>query len=157
MMKSLLISSAKPNPAGKDKNKSGQASAAQLGGEWIDIRNTGAYPVDLSGVEVYHVAYDSAGQSRLALVTTLYGTLASGQVIRVHSGPGPEDYLYPLDRLGADRHHFTRKNYVWNNDKGDRPALWQSGSNEWVDKTYYDPNPREGAVLVRRNDKLVEG
>lgn len=90
-MKSLLISSAKPNPAGKDKNKSGQASAAQLGGEWIDIRNTGAYPVDLSGVEVYHVAYDSAGQSRLALVTTLYGKSKS-----VESGRRRSSHIRPL-------------------------------------------------------------
>jgi predicted extracellular nuclease len=156
-MKTLVVFRAKPNPAGKDKNKSGHASAAQLGGEWIDVRNTGSYTVDLTSVEVNHSAYDSAGQRSWAAVTTLSGTLGPGQVIRVHSGSGPEAYLNTEDRQGADRHHFTGKNYVWNNDKGDTPALWQLGSNVWIDNTYYDPYPLEGAVLVRRHEKLVYG
>jgi hypothetical protein len=44
---------------------------------------------------------------------------------------------------------------VWNNRQGDSPLLFVEATKTTIDKTSYDPNPCEGAVLVRAGDKLV--
>lgn len=152
-MKSIRI---KPNPAGKDRTRQG-ATAAQLGAEWVDLKNEGTTSITLDGLSLYHVAYsgktDNGTWDKVASFT---GQLGAGQIMRVHSGNGPVSILNTGDVQGADVHVFTRRNnYVWNNDRGDCSALRKDGETEHFDKVWYDPNPPEGVVLVRQADKFV--
>jgi hypothetical protein len=39
----------------------GHATPAQLGAEWVQFENNGQYNVDLTGVGLYHYAYDRNG------------------------------------------------------------------------------------------------
>ena len=48
-MKTIRTNQLKPNPAGKDRTRSG-ASETQLAAEWVDIMNTGRIDADLNGV-----------------------------------------------------------------------------------------------------------
>jgi hypothetical protein len=146
----------KPNPSGKDRSRYG-ATAAQLGGEWADIKNVGLRPDDMVGVKLFHVAYSGAYDNGTwdEVINFTQGVLGVGQVVRVHSGSGPESALHPADRVGADYHVFTgRDRYVWNNDRGDCAGIGRSAS-DLTDKTCYDPNPPEGDVLQRVGAKLV--
>ena len=60
-MKTLRVYRIKPNPAGKDKARHGSPSAAQLGGEWVDVRNSGTSSVNTTGVGLWHLAYPASG------------------------------------------------------------------------------------------------
>lgn len=116
----------------------------------------GQQSVDMTGVILYHIAYDRNGKGTWEEVIRFKGTLASGQTVRVHSGSGPEIVLLPEDRQGATHHLFTgRDQYVWNNDYGDCSALWQDGQANPFDNACYDANPPEGVILVRVGDRLV--
>lgn len=152
---SLHINRIKPNPTGKDRNPSGQASAAQLAAEWVDFQNTGKTPVNLTTVELRHVAYRAGQSPAWEKVMSFSGSLQPGKTVRVHSGSGPESILREEDRYGADHHLFTGKNYVWNNREGDRPTLHNKVTQVTVDTASYDPNPPEGEVLIRVGNKLV--
>jgi hypothetical protein len=156
-MKSLKTVQLKPNPFGKDRTRRGGATTAQLGGEWVDLQNTGSKAVDLTGVKLYHIAYSGATDNgRWEEVMSFKGSLGIGEVIRVHAGSGPVSALHEIDQMGANFHLFTgRDAYVWNNDRRDCSALWQSGENEPFDRACYDANPPEGVILVRVGDKLV--
>jgi hypothetical protein len=156
-MASLQINKAKPNPAGKDKNRFGHATPAQLGGEWVDIRNSGSNPVTLDGLELWHLEYPTTGEPKLALVCTLYATLGAFETLRVHSGVKVSlAELYSQDVNGAEWHQFTSENrYVWNNDRRDTPVVWNRAKNADVDRTYYDADPPEGVMLVRSGEKLI--
>ena len=147
----------KPNPAGKDRTKNGTASAAQLGGEWVDVQNVCSTSVKMDGVTLYHIAYTGPRKDKpeWEKVMTFNGTLKPAEVIRVHSGSGPESALKTENRTGATYHFFTRNNYVWNNDKADRSALWLTGQNQPFDQPWYEANPPEGKVLQRVGDKLI--
>ncbi|MBI3462190.1 MAG: lamin tail domain-containing protein [Planctomycetes bacterium] len=155
-MKTLQSVRIKPNPAGKDRTRSG-ANATQLGAEWVDVKNVGSYDVDLTGVSLYHRAYEPDGYSwKWALVMSFRGTLRPGQVLRVHSGSGPESALNSEDRIGAEFHWFTnRDRYTWNNDRSDCAALWESGASSALDQACYDAPPPEGVVLVRVGSQFV--
>lgn len=144
----------KPNPPGKDRTRSG-TSQTQLGAEWVDLQNVSSSSIKLDGVELYHIAYAPDGSGRWDKIMGFQGVLQANQIIRVHSGSGPESALRQEDLAGAQIHLFSGRNYVWNNDRGDCSALWQSGESAPFDKACYDPNPPEGVVLVRLNDKLV--
>lgn len=154
-MRTLRTVRLKPNPPGKDRTRYG-ASAVQLGAEWVDIQNVGRSPVDLAGVRLCHVAYSRSERTgRWEEVITFKGTLPASQVMRVHSGSGPLNQLRQEDVQGADHHLFTGKNYVWNNAEGDCSGLFEAGQSSPFDRACYDPNPPDGAVLVRVGDKLV--
>src|SRR4029453_10124743 len=115
-MKTLLITRIKPNPAGKDRNRFGTATASQLGAEWVNFKNTGSAAVDLCGIELYHLAYaPGSTQGRWDKIIDFNGILQVGRTVRGHSGSGPESVIRPEDRAGADHHLFTGRNYVWNN------------------------------------------
>jgi hypothetical protein len=156
-MKNLKTVRLKPNPSGKDRSPRGHATAAQLGGEWVDIKNMGSTAVDLTGVTLYHIAYRSATDNGTwEEVMTFRGSLGPGKAIRVHAGSGPLNVLHAIDQQGADFHLFTGRNaYVWNNDRGDCSALWQAGEKSYFDKACYASNPPEGVILVRSGDRLV--
>jgi hypothetical protein len=155
-MRSLQITRAKPNPRGKDRTRAG-TTVAQLAAEWIDIKNTSHTGVLLTGVDLYHKAYSPDGSSQWEKVVSLSGVLPGGNTLRVHAGQvRPISVISNEDILGAEYHNFTgRDEYVWNNREGDHPGLWIPATKEWVDLTSYDPNPPEGAVLVRSGAKLV--
>jgi|SRR5688572_885892 len=156
-MQSLQTVRLKPNPSGKDRTRRGGGTAAQFGGEWVDIQNAGNTAVDLTGVKLYHIAYSGAtDKGQWEQVMSFKGSLAAGQVIRVHAGGGPASALHAIDQHGANFHLFTcRDAYVWNNERGDCSTLWQAGANAPFDKACYDANPPEGVILVRSGDKLV--
>lgn len=153
-MKSVRI---KPNPAGKDRTRRGGATAAQLGAEWVDLKNEGAAAVNLAGLSLYHVAYSGeTDNGTWEKITGFTGTLDAGKVVRVHSGNGPESALNEADRQGADHHVFTKRDsYIWNNDRADCSALQKDGEADKFDKCWYDTKPPEGVVLQRVNGKFI--
>lgn len=157
MMATLQVIRLKPNPIGKDRDRTG-AAAAQLGAEWLDIRNTGQRPVALAGVEAYHLAYGPGSpHGRWERVAALAGWLDPGRVLRIHAGRFRDlTVLRPEDRGGADLHTFTGEDaYVWNNREGDTALLWLPAASSEIDRAAYDPNPIEGAALVRVGAKLA--
>lgn len=155
-MKTLQITRIKPNPTGKDKTPTGGASAAQLAAEWVDFKNTGSAPVNLSGVDLYHVAYAAgSNEGRWEKIIDFTGMLPAGQTVRVHSGSGPDSAIRAEDRAGADHHVFTGRSYVWNNRQGDKPTLFEPAQKQNIDQATYDPYPPEGQVLARAGSKLV--
>ena len=158
-MKTLSVYRIKPNPAGKDKARYGSPSAAQLGGEWVDVQNSGKSAVNTTGVGLWHLAYPaSGGKSEYRLVCNLPDcTLKAGEVLRVHAGQRRDlSVLNAEDRSGADWHSFTGEDaYVWNNREGDAPALYEPAAKATIDSASYDPYPPEGVVLHRQGAKLV--
>jgi hypothetical protein len=156
-MKTLRVYKAKPNPTGKDKTRGGQASAAQLAGEWVDIQNTGNVGVELNGINLCHKAYKPDGTWEWEVVCSLPTmTLGSGEILRVHSGKGPLSEVRAEDQVGCHWHYFTqRDNYIWNNDRGDEPLLYFVPDKVTIDSAAYDANPPEGVVLQRVGNKLV--
>lgn len=158
-MRTLQVVRLKPNPIGKDRNRSG-ATAAQLGGEWVDLKNPGSAAVDLAGVDLFHLAYTPGGtESHWEKVTSLAGRLDPGRVLRVHAGHHRDlSVLRGEDCVGADLHTFTGDDaYFWNNREGDTALIWLSASSSEIDQASYDPNPPEGVVLVRSGGNLVSG
>ncbi len=149
-MKSLKISKAKPNPLGKDWYEV-DIPAAQLAAEWVEFKNEGNESFNLSNIGLYH----KTRSGEFKLVYLFNRVLGVGLTIRVHSGGGPESVLRPIDKEGAEINVFTGNTYVWNNDIGDEPGLWNRSNSVWVDSTYYDPYPPEGAILFRLGGKLV--
>jgi len=158
IMKTLRVVQLKPNPIGKDRDRFGAPSPAQLGAEWVDFKNTGAVAVDLQNVRLYHVAY-APGElyGHWEEIMSFQGSLPRGQVVRVHSGQTRDiSVLRREDLLGADYHLFTgRDAYAWNNQKGDTAALSDGSVSNLIDRASYDPKPPEGVVLVRIGEKLV--
>jgi len=147
----------KPNPAGKDRTRYG-ASAAQLAGEWVDIKNVSVDAVNMNGVRLCHIAYSEGyPNGRWELVTSFTGTLQPGKVIRVHAGEAKNaNQIRAEDLVGADFHLFSgRDAYVWNNERGDCSSLWTADGAQPFDKASYSSPPAEGAILTRVGDALV--
>ena len=110
-MKTMRSVRIKPNPAGKDRTRRG-ATAAQLGAEWVDLKNEGTTAVVLNGLSLYHVAYSGATDNGTwERVTGFTGQLGAGKVMRVHSGSGPVSALEPgrPARCGRARVHEPRQ------------------------------------------------
>jgi hypothetical protein len=151
----LKITRAKPNPSGKDVTKP-PTVISQLSSEWVDIQNMGKSPINTNGIELFHLAYLSNGKSKWEVAIKFSEILEAGKVVRVHSGkPIPVAQMNYQDRFGADHHVFTEKNYIWNNDKPDKPSLWHKPKKEWVDQVEYIACPLEGKILKRIGNKLV--
>lgn len=160
----IRIIRAKPNPAGKDRSANG-ASHAQLLGEWVDLNNIGDAAVNVSTLHLAHQEFDNQCRrtnSNPALYWDGSGNeiLYPGKVLRVHTGHRSQAALMsPTDAVGADLHSFAdRSNFVLNNKCGDEISVWwKTTDGEWKkeDSASYDPQPAEGAVLVRNGQKLV--
>ena len=148
----------KPNPPGKDRARYGAVNQTQLGAEWADLKNVSQRSVDVTGVKVYHVAYSGPTDRNGTwdeVTGFTKGVLAPGEVVRVHSGSGPQIVLRQEDLAGADYHTFTGKDrYVWNNDRSDRSGIGRSSSS-LNDQAWYEANPPEGKVLQRVGEKLI--
>ncbi len=156
MSKKLIITQIRPNPIGKDWGQ-GIAVHQKVVKENVDFRNDSRETIELNGVGLYHLIFDIQGKASWSLVMTFTGHLKPRETVRVHSGEKrPVTLLSVEDRLGADYHLFTGEDrYTWNNLQGDRPALYDSIEKDWIDETYYDPNPPDGATFVRVGEKLV--
>lgn len=152
----LLITKAKPNPSGKDRVGRAFTPAVQLAAEWVDFQNIASTAINLNGTQMYHVAYLPNGTTEWELVIELSGTIQPREIVRIHSGnPMPLTQMNFQDTIGANYHVFTKKDYIWNNDKIDRPYLWYKPTQQKIDLTYYDAWPTEGKILQRINDKLI--
>ena len=157
-MNQLRVSQLKPNPAGKDRTRYGGATPAQLGAEWVDLKNLGPLAVNLDGLSLHHLAYPAGGgRPAWSLVCNLRGNLPAGQVLRVHSGRVREtSVLRGEDLQGAHFHAFSGKDeYVWNNAEGDTALVWREATKVREDEASYDPFPPEGVILVRSGAKLI--
>ena len=89
-MRSLRITQAKPNPAGKDRAGS-YVPNAQLNGEWADFQNDGTEPFPLGEIELNDIAYQpGCKEPRWRGYQTFTGTLGVGKTVRVHAGQKPE-------------------------------------------------------------------
>jgi hypothetical protein len=160
----LQIIQAKPNPVGKDKTGSGVPKPEQLLGEWVDIKNIGTGPVKFSTIHLWHTQFDHQCQKIGQPVRYWSGlgeaVLRPGEILRVHAGRSEHQHLMSAgDRTGADYHRFTGEDrFVLNNRCGDAIyVVWRDGSgNSAQDLAAYDPKPREGAILVRFGNKLLE-
>jgi len=158
-MSSLSIWRAKPNPKGKDKDNEKPISS-QLNGEWIELKNNTASVISLGDMKVYHTKFDQNGNPEPTL--QLYWTgkeslkLVANGVVRVHTGHAADEGAMALeDKSGADLHAFAEHGtFKLNNREGDYLYLY-SGQN-LIDKAYYEKNVRDGAVLTRVGDKLVD-
>jgi hypothetical protein len=153
----LTIIRIKPNPVGKDRVQHGNATPAQLAGEWVDFRNDTGADVSLDGASLWHLTYAPGRVREWEQVASFAFILPAGKIARVHSGQRRDiSVVRPEDRAGADLHVFTGKDaYVWNNEQGDTPLLFKAAATTTIDKASYDRNPPEGAILTRQGDKLV--
>lgn len=155
-MASLLITKAKPNPAGKDRIGRTLTPSTQLAAEWIDFQNVGGNSIRLDGTALYHWAYTYGTQGEWRLVTNLYGVLKPGEIVRVHSGTEIPVWQMRLeDQTGANYHIFSKQNYIWNNNQADFPSLWYVPTKQWIDQTSYDAFQVEGKILQRYGNKLI--
>ena len=159
----VVICRAKPNPAGKDR-VGGYPSNEQLLGEWVDLQNTGDAPVTLSRIHLSDVRFSQScvpeGQPIIYWNGSDSQSLASGQIVRVHTGKSLySSGMLNEDRAGVHLHAYAEKgNFVLNNKCGDIIGVWRIGSDgKWIkeDGASYDPNPPEGAILRRVGDKLI--
>jgi hypothetical protein len=151
----LTITKAKPNPSGKDRIGRTLTPPAQLAGEWVDIKNTGTTAISFANLALYHIAY-TGFTSQWELVTDFTGELPAGQTVRIHSGHQIAlTQMHPVDVAGADYHVFSDKDYVWNNDRIDKPSILNKATNTWLDQAEYSANPGEGRILTRVGTSLV--
>ena len=82
-----------------------------------------SYWSGLDGLSLYHIAY--SGTTDNGKWEKVTGSLGAGQVMRVHSGSGPESALNAADLQGADVHLFTnRDNYDVPMSLADETALY---------------------------------
>lgn len=158
-MSQLLITQAKPNPAGKD-NGLGRLIPNQLAGEWIDITNVTNEDLRLNGMQVLNRVYSGLKVDwQIAYEFNLgdNDTLPAGKTVRLHSGKTiPICNLKPVDYSGTDYHLFTEKNqYIWNNKRNDDPTLYLPKKEVVIDATKYKAPVAEGKVLKRQGDFLV--
>lgn len=156
-MANLLIWRAKPNPAGKDKVGE-KPKPEQLNGEWAEIKNTSATNQSLGGVKLSHTLFDTHGKPEKTEVYWVgKGTISlkPGEVVRVHTGRSADKGLMKVeDSAGADYHDFAENGqFKLNNKEGDKLYVeYTDGS----DNAYYDPHVKEGVVLIRVGDKLID-
>jgi hypothetical protein len=142
-MTDFYVTSAQPNPAGKDRPPYEGPSQRQLNQEWVEFMNTTQQTLGLDNLHLYHYTFDDrckkTGEGHLI---SFRGGLSSGHSIRVHTGSGQ------VSSDGALHHlYLGRGNYVWNNACGDYVVLRLTGGtlSDWAK---YDPNPPEG--ILRR-------
>lgn len=160
----VIIIKAKPNPHGKDVSSSGSPRPEQLLGEWVDLMNEGNASVYLSSLYLCHVEFSQscvpAEKPAIYWQGKTTDMLQPQQIVRVHTGKSIHSYLMDeIDNNGVHIHAYAEKgHFVLNNKCGDVISVWWKDANgnwEKEDLTSYDAYPPDGAVLIRRGDKLV--
>lgn len=158
-MQIFTIWRAKPNPAGKDKDNETPISA-QLNGEWVELKNNSTSEQNLGGLKLFHTKFDQHGNPEPTLQPYWAGKkeskLVAGGVVRIHTGRSADKGAMKVeDATGADLHEFAEHgSFKLNNREGD--VLYLHSEQNLIDKTYYDKNVRDGAILIRSGDKLVD-
>jgi hypothetical protein len=143
-MPELMVTSAHPNPPGKDKPPEGPIPNDKLNEEWIEFQNTTSADVDLEGVSLSDCTFgQKCTEPKRRKLHSFEGKLGGNGIVRVHSGKGDNKLL------GDTRHEYLdRGNYVWNNECGDWVILERG--NQDIDAARYLPDPLEGVVLKRK-------
>lgn len=141
-MGTLYLTRIFPNPPGKD-SRFGVAANDQLNQEWVEFGVAGG-DRPLTGDQLFHRTHTS-GTCNISGIRELvkFGvvTLASGQVVRVHTGAGRNYWD------GSVYHHFLGRSwFVWNNSCGDEAQLQYDG--KVIDWAAYSANPGE-RILTR--------
>jgi hypothetical protein len=159
----LKVYRAKPNPAGKDRTRSGPIPQ-QLVAEWVDIKNIGTQSVSFASMELHDTQFgrtcsDIVGTERYWQERQSRDALAPGQILRVHTGSKQYENTLSAEDRGSDvswRGFADHGNFVLNNVCGDViTVIWADDRNQrWKDSAGYDANPPEGAVLYRVGDRL---
>ncbi len=158
----IKIIKAKPNPAGKDKNRE-KPLTSQLLAETVDLKNEGDVDVALEKCRLAHTKFDTNGNAEPVPAIYWKGAdlrLKPGQTVRIHTGKSADEAnMAAEDRSGVAYHSFAESgSFVLNNKEGDRLYLTQensTGKSESIDTTFYDSNPPEGETLIREGAKLV--
>ncbi|HEX2220181.1 MAG TPA: lamin tail domain-containing protein [Gemmatimonadales bacterium] len=149
-MPDFYITSAQPNPAGKDRPPHGGASQRQLNQEWVEYQNTTQKTLSLDTLRLFHYTFDNrcqkTGENQL---TYFWGSLSPGHSIRVHTGSGQVSSEGVLHHL-----YLNRENYVWNNACGDFVVLRLAGGAR-IDWAHYVPNPPERILRRVQNTNLL--
>ena len=163
MSSNLQVYRAKPNPAGKDRTRSGPLSE-QLVAEWVDIKNVGDQSVRFATMELHDTTFAPGCRADGTECYWRGGqgqeVLAPGQILRVHTGSKRYEATLSAEDRGSDvtwTAFAERGNFVLNNDCGDViTVIWSDGSGKrWKDSAAYDPQPPEGAVLYRWPDSKL--
>lgn len=148
-MADLIITSAQPNPPGRDVARPGVTSNSKLNEEWVEF--TVQRDRSLIEDQLSHLTFNNYCHRTGQEVIFRFGIVRvkAGQRVRVHTGSGTDYWEGSLLHVYAGRSWF-----VWNNACGDRATLSYGGT--VIDSAYYEPNPPEG-VLVRQpgTDRLV--
>jgi hypothetical protein len=142
-MATLYLTRIQPNPPGRDVVRPGWATPDLLNGEWVEMASVSGAR-NLAGDVLQHNTYTSSGCSLTGQEVVLkFGTgeLNQGQSIRLHTGPGADQWVENTFYM-----FLGRKWFIWNNDCGDRADL--SFNNQQLDWASYGPSPREG-ILTR--------
>lgn len=155
-MINLSITQCKPNPSGKDRFAV-KIPNSQLAGEWVDFYNSGYLSVSLTQIVLYHTAYTQEKPNGVwSKMCGFSFTLPPKEIVRVHAGGIINlNLLTPIDRIGANYHIFTGKNYTLNNDKPEEIGLYDQSNDKWIDIAKYRANPPEGKILERHGDYLI--
>jgi len=75
----------------------------------------------------------------------------------MHSGQRRDLSLIKAeDSSGADWHSFIGEDvFNYNNREGDTLILYEVATEATIDSASYEPNPPEGAALVRQGARLI--
>jgi len=158
----LQVYRAKPNPAGKDRTRSGPIPQ-QLVAEWADIKNVGTQPVPFATMDLHDVVFGPHckvdGSKKYWSGNTSEGALEPGQILRVYTGSKTFESSLSAEDRGSDvawRAFAGHGNFVLNNDCGDVITVFRQSADgkRWYDQAGYDPNPPEGVVLYRVGERL---
>jgi hypothetical protein len=160
----LQVSQAKPNPLGKDKTSGGVPKPEQLIGEWVDIKNIGTEPMKFSSMALHHTLFtqrcENTGKTEQYWTGSGEDALKPGEVLRVYTGKKQYEHLMTSEDRGTVKWRvFAGKdNFVLNNRCGDTLYVtWRDASSKsQQDSASYDREQREGAILIRVGDKLLD-
>jgi hypothetical protein len=158
----IQIIRAKPNPFGKDTS-GGRPLAAQLLGEWVDLKNVGDESITASTLHLTNTEFAPGCLVKKKAQIYWNGlsnvSIRPGEIVRVHTGRSSDlCHMQATDKEGVTHHCYAERGlFVLNNDCGDNLGLWWTNAEKWFcdDSTRYRPRPTEGRILQRIGSELV--
>src|SRR5262245_53250327 len=118
MSSNLQVYRVKPNPAGKDRTRSGPVPE-QLVAEWVDVKNVGNEPVGFATMELHDTTFAPGcradGTECYWKTPQATGSLAPGEVLRVYTGSKRFEGTLSAQDRGSDvtwRAFAERGNFV---------------------------------------------